>query len=70
MEPEQKKEILNTLVEQFVLDKSDKVELRFKLPVNENQVAENILTLSRNDTTFGNNNYDAIRTLDKGRVVL
>lgn len=33
-------------------------ELRFKLPVNEKQVADTVLTLSRNDTTFGNNNSE------------
>jgi len=44
--PEQKKELLNLLLEEFILYNDDKVELRFKLPVKEEQVAETICTLS------------------------
>ena len=43
-----------------------RIELRFKLPVHGTQVADTILTLSRNNTTFGNNNYESIRVLDAG----
>ncbi|MFC1893817.1 recombinase family protein, partial [Chloroflexota bacterium] len=46
--PEQKKELLTTLLNQFVLYPDGKIELRFKLPINEKQVADTILTLSRN----------------------
>lgn len=45
--PEQKKELLNLLLEEFILYNDGKVELRFKLPMNEEQVAEKICTLSR-----------------------
>jgi len=50
----QKKQVLNTLLQEFVLYPDVKIELRFKLPVNEKQVAETVLTLSRNDYSFGN----------------
>jgi len=49
--PEQKKELLNVLLKEFVLYKDGRIELRFKLPVNENQVADTILTLSQNKLT-------------------
>ena len=45
--PEQKKEILNLLLEEFILYNDGRVELRFKLPVNEKQVAEKLVILSR-----------------------
>jgi len=48
--PEQKKDILNTLLKEFVLYRDGKIELRFKLPVNKTQVAETVLTLSHNNT--------------------
>ncbi|HUU63063.1 MAG TPA: recombinase family protein [Dehalococcoidia bacterium] len=60
---DQKKQLLLTLLQGFVLFKDGKLEIRFKLPVKE-QVADTILTLSSNDTIFGNNNYEAIRTID------
>lgn len=44
--PKQKKELLNQLLEKFILYNDGKVELRFKLPINEEQVAERICTLS------------------------
>ena len=44
--PEQKKELLNLLLEEFILNKDGTIELRFKLPLNEEQVAEKICTLS------------------------
>ena len=60
-----KKELLNLILDSFVLYSNGKVELRFKVPVDENQVSETVLTLLRNDTTFGNRNYDAILEFDK-----
>ncbi len=65
LSPEQEKELLNVLFKEFVLYRDGRIELRFKLPVNEKQVADTVLTLSRNDTTFGNNNYEAIPGLTK-----
>lgn len=50
--PEQKKEILNIMLDKFVLYKDGRIELRFKLPVNEKQVAETISTLSTNSKLF------------------
>lgn len=49
--PEQKKEILNKLLREFILYPEGEVELRYKLPVNEKQVAESLLTLSMNVNT-------------------
>jgi len=46
--PEQIKEILNLLLDKFILYPDGKVELRFKMPVNEKQVAESIRELSCN----------------------
>jgi len=46
--PEQKKQLLNVLLKEFVLYRDGKIELRFKLPVNEKQVADTVLTLSHN----------------------
>jgi len=46
--PGQKKEILNLLMEKFVLYKDGKIELQFKVPVNEKQMAESICDLSCN----------------------
>ncbi|MFC1865180.1 cell division protein [Chloroflexota bacterium] len=48
---EQKKELLNVLLEEFILDNDGKIELRFKVPLNEEQVAEKICTLSRGVNT-------------------
>lgn len=48
LSPEQKKKVLNLLLQEFVLYNDGKIELRFKLPVNEKQVAEAIETLSHN----------------------
>jgi hypothetical protein len=50
--PEQKKQILNTLLQEFVLYRDGKIELRFKLPVNEKQVADTIATLSSNNVLY------------------
>lgn len=44
--PEKKKEILNLLLQEFVLSKDGKIELRFKVPVNEKQLTQTIATLS------------------------
>jgi hypothetical protein len=55
---DQKKELLNSLLQEFVLSKDGRIELRFRLPVDKKQVADTVLTLSRNDTTFGNNNSE------------
>jgi hypothetical protein len=46
---EQKKQILNLLLKEFVLYNDGKIELWFKLPVNEKQVAETVATLSKGD---------------------
>lgn len=46
---EQKKQVLNTLLQEFVLYRDGKIELRFKLPVNEKQVADTISSLSLNN---------------------
>ncbi len=46
---EQKKELINPLLEEFILSNDGRVELRFKLPANEEQVADKICTLSNND---------------------
>ena len=67
--PEQKKQLLVTLLKEFVLCRDGKIELRFKLPVNEKQVADSVLTLSRNNTTFGNFYYESIRTLRRLRYM-
>ncbi len=50
LEPEQKKQILNSLLESFILYRDGRIELRFKLPVNGKQVAEvaqAVVTLSQ-----------------------
>ncbi len=44
--PEQKKEILNLMLDKFILYGNGKIELRFKVPVNNRQVAEKIQELS------------------------
>ena len=44
--PERKKEIINLLVEKFILYGDGRIELRFKLPVKDEQVAEKIRELS------------------------
>jgi hypothetical protein len=44
--PEKKKEILNALLQEFILNKDGQIELRFKLPVNKKQVAEIVCTQS------------------------
>jgi len=44
--PEQKRELLNSMLDSFVLYGNGKIELRFKLPVNDRQVAESIRDLS------------------------
>ncbi len=48
---EQKKEILNALLDKFVLYRDGKIELQLKVPTNEAQVTEMIVTPSRNDHT-------------------
>jgi len=55
---ELKKQFLNNLLKEFVLYKDGRIEFRFKLPVNEKQVSETVLTLSQNDTSFN----DRVRT--------
>ena len=50
---EQKKQMLNTLLQEFVLCHDVKIGLRFKLPVNEKQVADTIATLSSNNVLYG-----------------
>jgi len=47
--PAEKKEILNTLLQEFILHKDGRIELRFKVPVNEEQVAEKVLCLSHGE---------------------
>ncbi len=47
--PEQKKEILNLLLEGFILYNNGRIELRFKLPMNERQIAKAVATLSHNN---------------------
>ena len=42
----QKKEILNLLLYSFILYPSGKIELRFKIPANEEQIADKTCTLS------------------------
>jgi len=59
---EQKKEILNALLDKSVLYRDGRIELRLKLPATESQVVEVIATASRNDTTLGNNNYESMDT--------
>jgi hypothetical protein len=49
---EQKKQILNTLLQEFALYRDGKIELRFKLPVKEKQVADTIATLSSNNVLY------------------
>lgn len=44
---EQKKEILNLLLDSFVLYKDGRIELRFKLPIDEKQVASTITSLTQ-----------------------
>jgi len=46
---EHKKEILNALLDKFVLYADGRVELRLKLPVNEAQVADAIITSLGNE---------------------
>ena len=50
--PEQKREILNTLLKEFVLYHDGKIKLRFKLPINEKQVADTISSLSSNNVLY------------------
>lgn len=50
--PEQKKQIPNTLIQEFVLYRDGKIELRFKLPVNDKQVADTIAALSSNNVLY------------------
>ena len=54
---EQKKEILNALLDKCVLYRDGRIELRLKVPATESQVVEVIATASRNDTIFGNTYY-------------
>jgi hypothetical protein len=49
---EQRRQILNTLLQEFVLCHDGKIGLRFKLPVNEKQVADTIATLSSNNVLY------------------
>jgi hypothetical protein len=49
---EQQKQMLNTLLQEFALYRDGKIELRFKLPVKEKQVADTIATLSSNNVLY------------------
>ena len=49
---EQKGQILNRVFQEFVLYHDGKIELRFKLPVNEKQVADTIANLSSNNVLY------------------
>jgi len=57
---EQKKQFLNIFLKQFVLSKDGKIEFRFKLPVNEKQVSETVLTLSQNDVILSYWNMEVL----------
>ena len=46
---EQKKQILNTLLKEFVLYPDGKVELRFRTPLDKKQVADTVLSLSQHE---------------------
>lgn len=50
--PQQKKEILNMLLDKFILYRNGKIELRFKVPVNDEQVADKIQELSLGTLVF------------------
>ena len=52
LNPEQKKQILTTLLQEFILYRDGKIELRFKLPVNEKQIADTISNLSSNNVLY------------------
>ncbi len=52
LKPEQEKQILTTLLQEFILYADGKIELRFKLPVNEKQVADTISTLSSDNVLY------------------
>jgi len=56
--PEQKKQLLGVLLKEFVLYRDGRIEIRFKLPVNEKQVADTVLTLSHNNLSL----YDRVIT--------
>ncbi|GAI11368.1 unnamed protein product, partial [marine sediment metagenome] len=44
----------NVLLKEFVLYRGGRIELRFKLPVNEKQVADTVLTLTQNKLLLHN----------------
>jgi hypothetical protein len=48
---EQKKDILNTLLHEFVLEPDGKIELRFKLPVTDKQLTVAVETMLAGDTS-------------------
>lgn len=48
----QKKQLLSTSLKELTLYRDGKIELRFKLPVNERQVADTIATLSSNNVLY------------------
>ena len=50
--PEQKRQVLTTLLQELILYADGKIELRFKLPVNEKQVADTISSLSSNNVLY------------------
>jgi len=50
--PGTKRQGLTTLLQEFVLYRDGKIELRFKLPVNEKQVADTIANLSSNNVLY------------------
>jgi len=43
---------LTKLLQEFILYRDGKIELRFKLPVNEKQVADTISNLSSNNVLY------------------
>ena len=60
---EQKRQVLNTSLHEFILYRDGKIELRFKLPVNEKQVADAIATLSSNEVLYDRINLVARNSL-------
>ena len=48
----QKKQLLNTLLKDFILYGDGRIELRFKLSVNDKQVVDTIATLSSNNVLY------------------
>jgi len=49
--PEQKKEVLNAMLDKFILYRNGKIELRLKVPASESQLTELVAIASRNDVS-------------------